>query len=100
MNQVRHTIQRPNGAQAQIVATEVFDINHKRSVDVFVLARASAGDNWHVTNDKPHPDWKSMPREDYITFGRSETLRTVRPGEIFKTVHLLNQKTEALQQVM
>ncbi|MEI9534857.1 MULTISPECIES: hypothetical protein [Morganellaceae] len=84
-------IQRKDGAQAKIVATAMFGTGLHMSVDVFVLRRDNAEQNWQLCSDKPHPDFKTMSREDYVKFGRSEMLRTVTAGELLKVTGMIGQ---------
>lgn len=84
-------IQRKDGSQAKIVATAMFGTGLHMSVDVFVLRRDSADQDWQLCNDRPHPDFKTMTREDYVKFGRSEMLRTVTAGELLKVTGMIGQ---------
>ena len=81
---------RKDGSQVRIVATEM-GMPFCSSIDVYVHARANSQTDWQLCSDKPHPDWKIMPVDDYIKFGRSEVLKAVSPGEILKVVGMIGK---------
>jgi hypothetical protein len=91
-------ITRGDGSQARIVATAMYGIGLHRSVDVYVHRRASCEHQWQLCSKSPHPNFKSMSREEYIHHGRSEMFQTVSHGEIFKVVGLIGKPTALLAQ--
>lgn len=82
-------LQRADGSEVCIVAQECYGLGLTRSVFVYVRWRERPEHPWKLANDRPHPDWKTMPLNDYVKFGRSEMLRLASPGEILKTVNAL-----------
>lgn len=89
MPTVERLITRENGSEVKVVAQACYGAGLHLSIDVRVLRRDSPAHAWHLTNDRPHPDWRSMSVDEYIKNGRSEMLRTATPGEILKTVSTL-----------
>lgn len=87
-------ITRDNGSQARITATRMGAPLHT-SVDVYVHRRDSTDHEWTLCSNRPHPDWRTMPVDDYIKFGRSEQLKTVSHGEILKTINMIGKPMSA-----
>lgn len=92
---IEKLIEKEDGSQAKIVATACFAINGSYSIDVYVLRRESPEHEWSLTSDRPHPNWRSMPREEYIRYGRSEMLRTVSIGQILKVTQTLHEQLKS-----
>ena len=89
---------RPDGSEARIVAQVFFGAGLHPSVDVYVHRREGPDSPWVLCNDRPHPDWKTMPLDEYKKRGRSEMLRTVTHGEILKlTSALMRESVDQLQ---
>lgn len=88
-NQISRILTRLDGSQAKIVATAFYSPIRARSFGVSVYRRNTPGDAWHLTSDRPHPDWRTMSVDEYIKRGRSEMLQTVSHGEIFKVTNEL-----------
>lgn len=84
-------IRRKDGSEVKIVARDFSEPGRARSVDVYVLRRASPKHNWTLCSDQPHPDWRKMSVDEYVKHGRSEKLRTVTHGEIFKVANALQR---------
>ena len=89
MSKASQLLQRADGSQVKIVAEECFGTGLHRSIGVYVLRRDTAEHPWQLCNDRPAPNWRSMPVADYVKHGRSEMLQTVTPGEMLKVVQLL-----------
>lgn len=89
ITQLTQILDRPDGSQARIVAQVFFGAGLHRSVGVYVHRRDKPDAPWILCSDRPHPDWKQMPLEEYKKRGRSEMLRTVTPGEILKLTSAL-----------
>lgn len=89
MAKVEHLIQRADGSEVKIVAEAFYGSGLTLSIGTYVLRRDNPDQNWQLTSDRPHPDWKKMPRADYVKFGRSEMLRTASIGEILKAGNAL-----------
>ena len=91
MAHVSKILQREDGRQVKIVATEMFGRGLHRSVDVYVLHRDGPSEMWKLASDRPAEGWKEMPRQQYEREGRAEVLRVTNRGEIFKVVQELNE---------
>lgn len=89
ITKVTQLIEREDGSQARIVATAMFGEGLHPSTDLYVLRRESAKHQWQLCNNRPHPEFKAMSREDYLKFGRSELLRTVSIGELLKVTSMI-----------
>lgn len=89
MNQVTQILERKDGTQVKLVATEMFGAGLQRSIDVFALKRNHVNEAWQSVSNRPHPDWRSMSVSDYIRHGRSELLRLVSHAEILKVTKQL-----------
>lgn len=87
---VENLIRRADGSEVKIVAREYFGEGLTRSVGVDVLRRANAAAQWTVCSDRPHPNWRNMPVDEYVQHGRSEKLQTASLAEMLKTVMALN----------
>lgn len=92
ITKVTQTLRREDGSEVRIVVTDGSSpASTTLYTDVFVLRRQTPQDNWSLCNNRPHPDWKGMPREQYLDHGRSEMLQTVTPGEILKLSSLIGK---------
>lgn len=92
ITKITQVIQRKDGSEVRIVVTDFspnpikpFDIN----VDVF--RRDTPEQEWKLCSDRPHPDFKAMPREEYVKHGRSEKFQTVTHGEILRLTNLIGK---------
>lgn len=83
------TIKRADGSEVKIVAEEFFGAGLTRSIGVYVLKRPNPQSQWHLCNDRPHPNWRNMSVDEYVKHGRSEMLQTVSHGEILKLTQSL-----------
>jgi hypothetical protein len=88
---VTQILPRADGSEVKIVAQAMFGMGLHRSIDITVFKREDPGQAWKLCNDRPHPDWLSMPLERYLKEGRSEVLRTVSPGEILRVTSLIGR---------
>lgn len=86
---VTQIIERGDGSAVRIVAQTCFGIGLTCSIDVYVHRRESPSHPWRLTSNRPHPDWRKMPVDEYIKRGRSEMLQVVSPGEILKVTNAL-----------
>lgn len=59
-------------------------------LDVFVKDTPDSA--WRLCRNSPHPDWRSMSVDDYITRGRPEWLKYVSHGQAIQ----IKQELEAL----
>jgi hypothetical protein len=91
------TIQRTDGSLVRITATAMFGEGLHQSVDVYVHKKPTLDADWILCNDRPHPDWKSMSREDYINHGRSEKFQAVSHGEILGVSTMIGKPMSTLQ---
>jgi len=89
VTKVTRTFNRANGSQTKVVAQTMFGSGLTQSIDVYALHRESEKLQWALLDNKPHPNWKSMSREEYIKNGRSELLQHLTHGEILKVVSCL-----------
>lgn len=97
ITKVTQDIERSDGTQARIVATQMFGYGMAASIDVFVLRRPSEEENWSLCSNRPHSDWQQMSVDEYVQGGRSEMLQTVSPGEILKVVSLIGKPLAVLR---
>lgn len=91
MARVEQLIDRQDGSQVKIVAQEFGGLGLHYSVGVHVLRRENPQADWKLCSDAPHPNWREMSVDEYVKNGRSEKLRTVTHGEIFKVSKLLQE---------
>ena len=97
ITKLTQVLNRPDGSQARIVAQVFFGAGLHRSVGVYVHRRDNPDVPWILCSDRPHPDWKQMPLDEYKKRGRSEMLRTVTQGEILKlTSALMRESVDGL----
>jgi hypothetical protein len=87
ITKVTHTIRREDGSEAKIVATAYFGAGLHQSIGVDVFRRENEANDWHLCSDRPHPNWLSMPVDEYIKCGRSEVLRTVSIAEVLRATN-------------
>lgn len=100
IGKVTQTLVRDDGSECRIVVTDMggpFSLTPQ--IDVYVLRRATPEDRWSLCSNRPHPDWKQMPRQDYLDFGRSEMLQTVSHAEILKLTQLIGQPMTAMESI-
>lgn len=76
---------RPNGSQTRVVAELSSGPNGEAYFFNYAFYRRSEKASWQACHGSRDPRWKSMPRPDYVKFGRSEMLQVATPGEILKT---------------
>lgn len=88
---ITQIIQREDGSEVRIVATAMFGEGLHRSIDVYVHKRTNESSPWTLCSDQPHPDWKTMPLDDYKKFGRSEMLQAVSVGELIRATSLIGK---------
>lgn len=88
---VTKIIQRDDGSEVKIVAQAYFGSGLHRSVGVDVFRRADPNSNFELCNDRPHPDWKTMPVEEYCRHGRSEKFQAASNGEILGVASLIGK---------
>jgi len=96
IGKISQIIQRKDGSEVKIVVTEM-DGLFNSSIDVYVLRRESSEHNWHLTNNRPHPNSKNMSVDEYIKHGRSEMLQAVTPAEILKLTSMIGKPMSCLQ---
>lgn len=92
---VTQMISRPDGSVVKIVAESMYGIGLHRSVNVLVFRKKDAQSDWQLCSDRPAEGWRDMPLSDYVKHGRSEALRTVTHGEIFKVTGLLGKPLDS-----
>lgn len=97
ITKISQTLTRDDGSEVKIVATRWYNSNLDPTKDVYVLRRENPDANWEFLSDTPHPDWKTMPREEYIKYGRSPMRQAVTFAEICKVTQWLGQPLSALQ---
>jgi hypothetical protein len=86
---VTQIIQRSDGSEVEIVAQKCFRLGLTCSVEAYVRRRESPADPWMLTNDRPHPDWRTMSVDEYVKRGRSEMLPAASHGELLKVTSAL-----------
>lgn len=88
---VTQILQRADGSEVKLVATDMSMPGGKRSVNVDVFRRGDAQAPWEYCHDRPHPDWRTMSVDDYIKRGRSPMLQAVTPGEVLRVASLVGK---------
>ena len=91
VTKISKTLKRADGSEVKIVAEAFFGRGLARSIGVYVHRRVSPEHDWVLCSDRPHPDWKTMSRDDYIHHGRSEMLQMVSHGEILKAASAIGK---------
>lgn len=97
ITKVTQIIPRQDGSEVRIVVEAMYGAGLHQSIDVRVHRRNKTDENWIYCNNQPHPDFKSMSRENYLKNGRSEMLNTVTPAEILKLTKLIGQPMSCLK---
>lgn len=90
MAKVEQVIQRKDGSEVKIGAQACFGLGMAYSVDVYVHRRESPDHAWVLMGNRPHPDWRDMPVEQYVAHGRPEMLRVATMGEILRATNALH----------
>jgi hypothetical protein len=94
ITKIRQVLTRQNGSEVRITATQMFGAGLHSSNDVYVHRRASANDDWILCSDQPHPNARTLSREQYLAFGRPEKFQYVSHGEILKLSAMLGQSAD------
>lgn len=84
-------IPRADGSEVKLVAQAYFGAGLHRSVGVDVFRREGPEHAWKLCSDRPHPDWRNMPRADYIKFGRAEKFQFASHGEILSVASVIGK---------
>lgn len=74
----------------------MFGLGLTQSIDIRVHRRDTPNDNWTLCDNKPDPNWRAMPIDEYAQRGRSEMLRAATTGEILKVVSLIGTPLDQL----
>lgn len=82
---------RADGSECRIVALAMYGTGLYESVDIMVFRRDSADEAWSLCSNRPDPDWRAIPVDDYVTSGRSQALSAASPGEILAVASLIGQ---------
>lgn len=90
MSKVEQVIQRVDGSEVKIVAYACTGTGLTVSIGVHVHRREAPSHAWKLMGDRPHPDWRKMPVDDYIKNGRPEMLRVASIGEILRVTNALH----------
>lgn len=91
-------LERGDGSEVKIVAQAYFGAGLHMSVGVDVFRRERGEAQWVLCSSAPHPDWRQMSVDEYVRRGRSEVLRTVTHGEIFKASSMIGKPTSSVPQ--
>lgn len=94
---VTRVIPRADGSEVKLVAQAYFGAGLHRSVGVDVFRRAGPTERWTLCSDRPHPDWREMPLDEYQAHGRSEKYRTASHGEILAVAALIGKPMSSFQ---
>ncbi len=86
-----------DGSQVKLICEAHYELDFQVSIDTYAFKRASELCEWSLCSDRPHPNWREMPLDDYLRYGRSELLRTVPPAQIFKLSCLLGTSLSAFE---
>jgi len=79
------------GSEVKLVAKAYFGAGLPRSVGVDVFRRARPENAWKLCCDQPHPDWRNMPRVDYVKLGRAEKVQFASHGEILSVASVIGK---------
>lgn len=90
MLKVEQVLQREDGSEVKIVAYACTGAGLTQSIGVYVHRREGPSRAWELMSDRPHPDWRKMSVDEYITQGRPEMLRVASMGEILKATNALH----------
>lgn len=82
-------LQRQDGSEVRLLAQAYFGRGLHCSIGVDVFHRASPGNAWQLTSDRPHPDWLAMSVDEYVKRGRCEKFQVASIGEILKASNTL-----------
>lgn len=91
ITKVTKIIPRQDGSEVRIVVQQMTGIGLHSSLWIYVHRRQTIDHPWILLSDRPHPNWRSMSIDDYISEGRSEMLQSVSPGEILKLTSMIGK---------
>ncbi len=77
-------IQRNDGSQVKLVALAYFGTGLHLSVGIDTFYRKSSDDEWQLCDNSRHPNIKTMSRQDYLDYGKSEAMRVTTIAERLK----------------
>lgn len=89
MAQIETIIDRADGTQVRLLAQDYAVPGGTPSIGVDVFSRASPQMPWQLCNDRPHPDWRAMPVDEYVKTGRPEAFQVATRGEILRAAEQL-----------
>ena len=96
ITKVTQIFQRADGSEARITAQMDRGPGFEEYHHHYVHRRSSPDATWELCSDRPHPNWKTMSVDEYISHGRSEMLQAVTHAEILKVGSLLGQGLDEL----
>jgi hypothetical protein len=91
ITKVTQVIPRQDGSELRIVVEQMTGVGLHRSISIYAHRRETIDHPWILLSDRPHPNWRSMSIDDYISEGRSEMLQSVSPGEILKLTSMIGK---------
>lgn len=91
MEKLEHLYTRSDGSEVKVVATAYYGYGLQLSIGVDVFRRIGGSENWCLTSDRPHPNWRQMSVDEYIKNGRPEKLLVASHGEILKAANALRE---------
>jgi hypothetical protein len=91
VTKIRQILTRNDGSEIRITVTQMFGSGLQSSNDVYVHRRSSANDEWILCSNQPHPNARTLSREQYLKFGRPEIYQYASHGEILKLSAMLGK---------
>ena len=96
ITKISQAIQRDNGSQIKIAATEMYGSGLEKSIDFFVLQRNNKSENWRLLGNQPRLNYKNVSLDTYIKKGRAEYLDYVSHGEALKVISYIGKPLSCL----
>ena len=82
----------PTGQEVRMLAQAYVGRGLDIGIGLDVFVKDTPDSEWRLCRNSPHPDWRSMSVDDYITQGRPEWLRYISHGRAI----VVKQELEAL----
>lgn len=83
-NGLSQILTRQDGSQVKLMGRMSGGLFCKANPDVWALFRQDQSCDWVLLSKEPHPDWRTMPVDEYAKSGRSEFMQKVSFGELIK----------------
>tara|TARA_B100000700_G_scaffold331341_1_gene463296 strand:+ start:7603 stop:7914 length:312 start_codon:yes stop_codon:yes gene_type:complete len=96
ITKISQIIQRKDGSEIKITATEMYGLGLQPSIDFYVHHRENSEQQWKLLGKRPHTNSKNMSVDDYVKYGRPEYLNYVSHGEILKVISFIGKPMNIL----